>query len=193
VGRVPNSDTLNLSATGIETDDRGYIPVDDFCRTSVEGIYGVGDVNRQGAFTHTSVNDAEIVLSSRKGGDRKLSDRIPIYAMFIDPPLGRVGMSEKEALASGRKVLKAVRPMSKINRAREFGETEGFAKILVDGSNDRFLGAAVFGVGGDEIINMFAAMMYSDVPCRDLRKSVFVHPTVSELMPWILDDLEPIN
>ena len=192
-GRVPNSDTLQLGNTSIEPGQRGFIPVDDYCKTSVDGVYAVGDVNGKGAFTHTSVNDAEIVLDQLRGGDRKISDRIPVYAMFIDPPLGRVGMSEKEALDSGKKVLKATRPMSKINRAKEMGETNGFAKLLVDAETDKILGATVFGPGGDEIINMFAAYMYSDLPCRAYRKSVLVHPTISELMPWILDDLKPVN
>ena len=138
------------------------------------------------------MNDAEIVLDQMRGGTRKLSDRIPVYALFIDPALGRVGMTEKEAVAKGHNVLKAARPMSRINRAKEMGETLGFAKLLVDGDTDRILGAAILGPGGDEIVNMFAAYMYSGLPCMDYRKSVLVHPTVSELMPWILDTLEPV-
>lgn len=192
VGRVPNSDRLNAEAAGIQLDKRGFIQVDDFCRTTAEGVFAVGDINGHGAFTHTSVNDAEIVLDLTRGGTRKLSDRIPVYALFIDPALGRVGMTEGEAVAKGHKVLKATRPMSRINRAKEMGETLGFVKLLVDGDTDRILGAAILGAGGDEIINMFAAYMYSGRPCKEYRKSVLVHPTISELMPWILDALEPV-
>ena len=193
VGRVPNSDLLNAEAAGIQLDERGFIEVDDFCQTSAEGVWALGDINGHGAFTHTSVNDAEIVLDQMRGGTRKLSDRIPVYALFIDPALGRVGMTEKEAVAKGHKVMKATRPMSQINRAKEMGETLGFAKLLVDGDTDLILGAAILGPGGDEIINMFAAYMYSGLPCRSYRKSVLVHPTISELMPWILDTLEPVQ
>ncbi len=189
-GRVPNTDGLQLDAAGIATDERGYIRVDNHCRTNVEHVYAVGDVNGRGAFTHTSVNDAEIVLDHLFGGDRTLSMRIPIYALFTDPPLGRVGMSEKEALATGKNVLKAVKPMAEISRAKEMGETTGFAKLLVDGDTDLILGAAVLGPGGDEIINMFAAIMHSGIECHDYRKVVLVHPTISELMPFILDGIE---
>ena len=192
-GRIPNSDRLDLDAAGIETDDRGYIVVDDHCRTNVEAVFALGDVNGHGAFTHTSVNDAEIVLDLLRGGARRLSDRIPTYALFIDPALGRVGLSEKEALSRGHKVLKATRPMSRISRAKEMGETQGFAKLLVDGKTDQILGAAILGPGGDEIVNMFAAYMYSGLPCLQYRRSVLIHPTISELMPWILDTLEPVN
>ncbi len=167
--------------------------VDDFCRTSAEGVFALGDINGRGAFTHTSVNDAEIVLDLMRGGTRKLSDRIPVYALFIDPALGRVGMTEKEAVAKGHRVLKATRPMSRINRAKEMGETLGFAKLLVDADTDRILGAAILGPGGDEIVNMFAAYMYSGLPCTDYRKSVLIHPTISELMPWILDTLQSVE
>ena len=192
-GRRPNSDHLNLAAAGIETDERGFIRVDDYCRTNVEGVYAVGDVNGHGAFTHTSVNDAEIVLDDLFGGTRRLSQRIPIYALFTDPPLGRVGMTEQQALAAGKRVLKATRPMSRISRAREMGETQGFATLLVDGDTDQILGTAILGPAGDEIINMFAALMHSGIPCRRYREVVLVHPTISELMPWILDDLEEVN
>ncbi|HMB97157.1 MAG TPA: mercuric reductase [Balneolaceae bacterium] len=190
-GRVPNSDTINPEAAGLETDLRGFLQVDDYCRTNVEGVFAVGDVNGEGAFTHTSVNDAEIVLDYLNGGDRAISKREVIYGLFIDPPMGRVGMTEKEARKAGKKILKATRPMSKISRAKEMGETKGFAKLLVDGDTDLVLGASVLGPGGDEIINMFAAIMHSQIPCREYRKVVLVHPTVSELMPWVLDGLKP--
>ena len=192
VGRVPNSDGLDVDAAGIDLDERGFIKVDDYCRTSVDGVFALGDINGQGAFTHTSVNDAEIVLDQMRGGTRKLSDRFPVYALFIDPALGRVGMTEREAIAKGHNVLKATRPMSQIARAKEMGETLGFAKLLVDSDTDLILGAAILGPGGDEIVNMLAAFMYSGLPCRRYRRSVLVHPTISELMPWILDTLEPI-
>lgn len=192
-GRRPNSDGLNPKAAGLSISDRGFIEVDDYCRTGTEGVFAVGDVNGEGAFTHTSVNDAEIVLDVLRGGSRAISKRHTIYALFTDPPLGRVGMSEKEAIAEGKNVLKATRPMSKISRAKEMGETNGFAKLLVDADTDKILGAAVLGPGGDEIINMFAAIMHSDIPCKEYRKVVLVHPTVSELMPWVLDGLEPVN
>jgi len=190
-GRVPNSDTINPEAAGLETDLRGFLQVDDFCRTNIDGVFAVGDVNGEGAFTHTSVNDAEIVLDYLNGGDRAISKREVIYGLFIDPPMGRVGMTEKEARKAGKNVLKATRPMSKISRAKEMGETKGFAKLLVDGDTDLVLGASVLGPGGDEIINMFAAIMHSQIPCREYRKVVLVHPTVSELMPWVLDGLKP--
>jgi len=192
VGPVPNSALLDAAAAGIELDERGFIRVDDHCRTTAEGVFAVGDINGHGAFTHTSVNDAEIVLDLARGGTRKLSDRIPVFALFIDPALGRVGMTEKEAVAKGHNVLKATKPMSAINRAKEMGETLGFAKLLVDGDTDQILGAAILGPGGDEIVNMFAAYMYSGLPCSTYRESVLIHPTISELMPWMLDTLEPV-
>ena len=192
-GRTPNSDTINLEASGLKVNNKGYLQVDDHCRTNVEGIFAVGDVNGYGAFTHTAVNDAEIVLDFLHGGTRKLSDRIPVYALFIDPPLGRVGMTEKEAISKGFNVLKATREMARISRAKEMGETKGFAKLLVDADTDLILGASILGSGGDEIINMFAAYMYSGLPCKNYRKSVLVHPTISELMPWVLDTLKPVS
>ncbi len=192
-GRVPNSDTLNLNNTDIRTTDRGYIEVDDYCETTEKGVYALGDVNGHGGFTHTAVNDAEIVLDKLFGGDRTLSGRNLIYGLFTDPPLGRVGMTEKEAIKSGKRVLKAVRPMSSISRAKEMGETRGFAKLLVDADTDLILGAAILGVGGDEIINMFATIMHSNIPCAYYRKVVLVHPTVSELMPWILDGIKEVR
>ena len=192
VGRRPNSTQLQLEKAGISANKKGFIEVDEFCQTNIEGVYALGDVNGHGAFTHTSVNDAEIVLDHKFGGSRSLNTRIPIYGLFTDPPLGRVGLSEKAALASGKRVLKATRPMSKISRAKEMGETQGFAKLLVDADTDLILGASILGPGGDEIINMFAAIMHSGIPCKNYREVVLVHPTVSELMPWVLDGLEEI-
>lgn len=194
VGRVPNSDRLDLDAAGVHVDDRGYVVVDDVLRTNVDHIYAIGDVNGRGAFTHTSVNDGETFWDHYSGqGDRTLADRIPIYAMYIDPPLGRIGMSEREARASGRNVLMATRPMSKISRAREKDETEGLIKILADADTEEFLGVAILGVGGDEVINVFAPFMYAHLPYTTFRKALFTHPTVAELLPWILDDLAPLT
>ena len=192
-GRKPNSDRLDLDKAEIKTNERGFIEVNDYCLTHTDGVFALGDVNGEGAFTHTSVNDAEIALDYLFGGSRSISQRNTIYGLFIDPPLGRVGMTEKEALASGKRVMKATRPMSKISRAKEMGETKGFAKLLVDADTDQILGAAVLGPGGDEIINMFAAIMHSGIPCKKYREVVLVHPTVSELMPFVLDGLELIN
>ncbi|MEM8969465.1 MAG: mercuric reductase [Bacteroidota bacterium] len=191
-GRIPNSDTLALENTGIKVNDRGHIEVDNYCETAVKGVYAVGDVNGYGGFTHTAVNDAEIVLDKLFGGDRTLDVRNTIYSLFTDPPLGRVGMTEKEAIKNGKRVLKATRPMNKISRAKEMGETKGFAKLLVDAETDLVLGASILGVGGDEIINMFATIMHSNIPCRHYRKVVLVHPTVSELMPWVLDGIKEL-
>ena len=194
VGRAPNSDKLNLEAAGVESNQRGFIPVNDFMQTNVPHIYAVGDVNGEGAFTHTSVNDGEIFWDYYSGdGDRKLSDRILTYAMYIDPALGRVGMTEKQARESGRKVLMATRPMKYISRAKEKDETAGLVKILVDAETEEFLGAAILGVGGDEIINMFTTFMYTKQSYKLFRKAVLTHPTVAELMPWILDDLAPLR
>lgn len=192
-GRVPNSDLLNLEKIGIETEKRGYIQVDDYCQTNVKNVFAVGDVNGQGAFTHTAVNDAEIVLDYLFDGDRTLKTRHTIYSLFTDPPLGRVGLSEKEAAKKGHKMLKATMPMSEISRAKEMSETQGMAKLIVDANTDLILGAAIHGPGGDEIINMFAAIIHSKIPCYEYRKVVLVHPTVAELMPFALDGLEPVE
>lgn len=194
VGRVPNSDNLNLISAGVKTDKRGYIPVNEFTQTNVPHIYAVGDVNGRGAFTHTSVNDGETFWDFYSGsGDRRLDERYMTYAMFIDPPLGRVGMSEKEARQSGKNVLMATRPMKNISRAKEKDETAGLVKILVDADSELFLGATIFGVGGDEVINMFTPFMVTKSSYKLFRKAMLIHPTVAELMPWILDDLEPLG
>lgn len=188
-GRRSNADRLELGNTSIRTDERGFVDVDDVCRTGADGVFAVGDVNGHGAFTHTAVNDAEIVLDHLFGGERRLSSRIQIYGLFTDPPLGRVGMSRKEALASKRRVLEATRSMKRISRAKEMSETDGFARLLVDGETDQILGASILGPGADEIVNMFAAIMHSQIPCHEYRRVVLVHPTVAELMPWILDGI----
>ncbi|CAN5699550.1 FAD-containing oxidoreductase [soil metagenome] len=191
-GRVPNTERLALSAAGVDTDDDGAIVVDDLLRTSAEGVFAMGDV-AGGAFTHTAVNDGEIVLDALSGGPRRRSQRIPIYAMFTDPPLGRVGLSEREALAAGHRVERATLPMSSFARAREMGETTGFAKLLVDAETDMILGAAVLGVHGDEVANMLAAFMATGRSWRTFRRTVLIHPTVGEMMPWLLDALEAVD
>ncbi|VAW38009.1 PF00070 family, FAD-dependent NAD(P)-disulphide oxidoreductase, partial [hydrothermal vent metagenome] len=198
VGRVPNSDRLNLEAAGVEVNKHGFISVNDTLQTNVPHIFAVGDINGEGAFTHTSVNDGEIFWDFYSGeGDRKLSDRIMTYAMFIDPPLGRVGMSEKaareSARESGRNVLMATKPMNHIARAKEKDETAGFVKILVDADTEQFLGVTILGVGGDEIVNMFTTFMVTKQSYKLFRKATLIHPTVAELMPWTLDDLKPLS
>src|SRR6185312_4174204 len=180
VGRRPNTDDLQLEKAGVETDGRGYIVVDDQLRTSVPHIWAIGDCNGRGAFTHTSYNDYEIVAQNLLDGDsRRVTDRILIYGLFVDPPLGRVGMNEREARASGRRVLVGKRPMTRVARARERGETHGFIKILVDGDSREILGAAILGVEGDEAIHVVAAAMYARAPYTTLARAVFTHPTVS--------------
>lgn len=193
-GRTPNTDSLNLAAAGVQTNERGYIPVNDVTQTNIPHIFAVGDVNGRSAFTHTSVNDGEIFWDFYSGeDDRRISDRNVIYAMYIDPPLGRVGMSEKQARQSGRNVLMATRPMSRIARAVEKDETAGFVKLLVDADTEEFLGAAILGVGGDEIISTIAAFMVTGQSYKKFRRAVLTHPTVAELLPWILDDLTPLR
>lgn len=194
VGRVPNSDRLNLEAAGVEVSERGYIQVNDTMQTNVPYIFAVGDINGEGAFTHTSVNDGEIFWDFYSGDDdRLLSERIQTYALFMDPPLGRVGMSEKAARASGKNVLMATRPMKTISRAKEKDEMAGLVKILVDADSEEFLGVAILGVGGDEIVNMFPPFMMTKQSYKVFRKAMLIHPTVAELMPWILDDLKPLE
>lgn len=163
-------------------------------QTTAPHIFAVGDINGEGVFTHTSVNDGEILWDFFSGeDDRTLAERIPTYAMFIDPPLGRVGLSEKEARQNGRNVLMATRAMKHISRAKEKDETAGLVKILVDADTGQFLGAAILGVGGDEVINMFTPFMYTRQSYKLFRRAVLTHPTVAELMPWILDDLRPLT
>ncbi|AGA32040.1 PF00070 family, FAD-dependent NAD(P)-disulfide oxidoreductase [Thioalkalivibrio nitratireducens DSM 14787] len=190
VGRVPNTDRLNLDAAGIAVDEQGFIPLDDVGRTSIPHIYALGDVNGRGAFTHTSVHDGQVFLDHLTGGQRKISDRTPIYSMFIDPPLARVGLSETEARQGGKAVLMATMPMSKVNRAREKDETAGLIKILVDEESDRILGATVFGVGGDEVIGMLALAIHAKLPYRVLQETLLPHPTVSEMIPWVFPQFE---
>lgn len=202
IGRVPNSDRVNAAAAGLQLTSSGHIEVNEITQTSVPHIYAVGDINGRGAFTHTSVNDGEIFWDhySRLMGlnqespelDRTIGRRTAISSMFIDPPLARVGMNETEARRSGRKVLMATMPMKSIARAREKRETQGVVKILVDGETEQILGATVLGTGGDEVIGAFAAFTQTGASYKVFRRVVFPHPTVTELMPWCLDGLQPL-
>jgi pyruvate/2-oxoglutarate dehydrogenase complex dihydrolipoamide dehydrogenase (E3) component len=193
-GRVPNTDKLNLAAAGVQTNERGYIPVNDVLQSNVPHIYALGDVNGEGAFTHTSVNDGQIFWDHYSGtGDRKLADRNPIYAMYIDPPLGRVGMDEQAARRSDRPILMATKPMSEISRAIEKDETTGLVKIFVDAESEQIVGATVFGTGGDEIISLFATFMMTKQSYKVFQRAVLPHPTVAELMPFILEGLELVR
>lgn len=190
VGRVPNTDDLGLDKAGVETDARGYIKVDEQLRTNVPGIWALGDCNGRGAFTHTSYNDYEIVAANLLDNDpRSVADRITAYAMFIDPPLGRAGMSEGEARQSGRKVLVGTRPMSRVGRAVERGETQGFMKVVVDADSQMILGAAILGLTGDEVIHSLLDIMYARAPYTTISRAMHIHPTVSELVPTLLQEL----
>ncbi|HWM90029.1 MAG TPA: FAD-containing oxidoreductase [Thermoanaerobaculia bacterium] len=192
VGRRPNTDDLGLEAADIATDERGYVKVDDQLRTNAEGIWALGDVNGRGAFTHTAYNDYEIVAANLFDGDsRKVTDRIPVYALFIDPPLGRVGMTDAQVRASGRPVLVAKMPMKRVGRAREASETKGFMKVVVDKETQRILGAALLGMSGDEAVHSILDVMYADKPYTLIRRAVHIHPTVSELIPTLLEGLKP--
>ena len=194
VGRKPNTDDLGLNEAGIETDRRGFIRVDDQLRTNVPNVWALGDVNGRGAFTHTSFNDFEIVAANLFDDDRRsVSDRITAYGLYIDPPLGRAGMTEREVRASGRKALMGKMMMARVGRARERGETQGFMKILVDAETERILGAAVLGIGGDEVIHSILDIMYADAPYTTIQRAMHVHPTVTELIPTMLGDLKPLD
>lgn len=194
VGRRPNTDDLGLAQAGVETDEHGYIVVDDQCRTNVDGIWAMGDCNGRGAFTHTSYNDYEIVAANVLDNEsRRISDRIPCYALYIDPPLGRIGLTEHEALKHGYDVSVGVRPMTRVGRAVERGETLGFMKVIVDAQSQRLLGAAILGASGDEAIHCLLDAMYADAPIRTVTHAVHIHPTVSELLPTVLQDLHPAS
>ena len=194
VGRVPNTHDLGLDAAGIETDANGYIKVDDELRTSVEGVWAMGDCNGRGAFTHTSYNDYEIVAANLFDHDpRRVSDRIPAYALYIDPPLGRCGMTEREVRASGRKALVGTWSMDAVGRAKERSETHGFMKVLIDAQSERILGAALLGIEGDEVIHVILDVMYAGAPYRTIQRAMHIHPTVAEYLPTLLGDLEPLG
>ena len=194
VGRVPNTDDLGLDSAGVETNERGFIKVDDQLRTTVPGIWALGDANARGAFTHTSYNDFEIVAANLFDDDpRRVTDRISTYGLFIEPPLGRAGMPERGVRASGRKALIGKRAMTRISRAKERGETQGFMKILIDAETKKILGAAILGIGGDEIVHSILDLMYADAPYTVIQRAVHIHPTVSELIPTMLGELKPLD
>jgi pyruvate/2-oxoglutarate dehydrogenase complex dihydrolipoamide dehydrogenase (E3) component len=192
VGRVPNTSDLDLERAGVTTDQHGYIVVDDELQTNVPGIWALGDCNGRGAFTHTSYNDYEIVADNLFNADhRRVSDRIQAYGLYIDPPLGRCGMTDAEVRKSGRRALAVKYPMSKVSRAYEKGEMQGLMKICVDAETKQILGAAILGVGGDEVIHVLLDMMYAKAPYTVVQRAMHIHPTVSEFLPTILAKLEP--
>lgn len=189
-GRQPNTDDLGLDVAEIETDARGYVTVDDQLRTSAENVWAMGDCNGRGAFTHTSYNDFEIVAANVLDDDpRRVSDRVPTYALYIDPPLGRAGMTVADVRASGRKALVGKRPMTRVGRAVEKGETQGFMKVLVDAETNHILGASILGVGGDEVVQDILDVMTAGLPYTAISRTMHIHPTVSELVPTMLQDL----
>jgi pyruvate/2-oxoglutarate dehydrogenase complex dihydrolipoamide dehydrogenase (E3) component len=193
VGRRPNTDDLGLDKAGVATDAKGFIRVDDQLRTSVPGIWALGDCNGRGAFTHTAWNDFEIVAANLLDNDpRRVSDRITAYNLYTDPPLGRVGMTEAEVRRSGRSALMATYAMEDVARAFEKGETQGFMKILVDAESKQILGASILGVGGDEVIHSVLDLMYAKAPYTVMQRAMHIHPTVSELLPTMLGDLKPL-
>jgi len=193
LGRKPNTDDLGLEKANIQVDERGFVKVDDQCRTTQDGVWALGDCNGRGAFTHTSYNDYEIVAANLFDGDaRRISDRIQAYALFIDPPLGRAGMTETEAKKSGKQVLAGKMPMSRVGRAREAGETQGFMKIAVDAQSKELLGAAILGLNGDEIVHSLLDMMYARKPYTTIQRAMHIHPTVTELIPTLLGNLKPL-
>lgn len=193
VGRQPNTDDLDLQKAGVEVDERGFIVVDDQLRTNVEHIWAMGDCNGKGAFTHTSYNDFEIVAANLLDDDpRRVSDRVPTYALYIDPPLGRAGLTEAQVRASGRKALVGKRPMTRVGRAVEKGETQGFMKVVVDAETQEILGAAILGVGGDEVVHAILDIMAAKEPYTAISRTMHIHPTVSELVPTMLQELKPL-
>ena len=194
VGRRPNTDDLGLEKAGVSVDTRGYIVVDDQLRSSAPGIWALGDCNGKGAFTHTSFNDSEIVAANLLDNDpRRVSDRIITYALYIDPPLGRAGLTEAEVRKTGRSALVGKRPMTKVGRAVEKGETQGFMKIIVDAQTREILGAAILGTGGDEVIHSVLDVMYAKAPYTIIQRAMHIHPTVSELIPTMLGELQPLH
>ncbi|MFK0274632.1 FAD-containing oxidoreductase [Ensifer sp. NPDC090286] len=191
-GRRPNTDDLDLNRAGVKTDARGYVEVDETLRTNVSHIFAMGDCNGRGAFTHTAYNDFEIIAANLLDGEaRKVSDRISTYGLFIDPPLGRAGMTETEARKSGRKLLIGTRPMTRVGRAVEKGETEGFMKVIVDAESKEILGASILGTSGDEAVQSILDVMYAGKPYTTITHAVHIHPTVSELIPTVFGDLHP--
>jgi pyruvate/2-oxoglutarate dehydrogenase complex dihydrolipoamide dehydrogenase (E3) component len=193
-GRRPNTDDLGLDAAGIETDARGFIKVDGQLRTNVPGVFAMGDCNGRGAFTHTSYNDFEIIAANLFDDDpRRVEDRIPTYGLFIDPPLGRAGMTETEVRRKGIKALVAKMPMEDVGRAYERSETKGFMKVIVDAESKQLLGAALLGIEGDEIVQGLLDMMYAKAPYTVIQRAMHIHPTVYEMIPYIFEDLQPVD
>lgn len=194
VGRRPNTADLGLEAAGVETDVRGFITVDDRCGTNVPGVWALGECNGRGAFTHTSYNDYEIVAANLLDGDaRRVTDRIPCYALYTDPPVGRAGMSLREARESGRRLLVATKPMTRVARAREMSETHGFMRAIVDADTKRVLGAVIVGINGDEIVHSLPDVMYADAPYTVISRDVHIYPTVTELIPTLLQELAAMD
>ncbi|WP_149539797.1 FAD-containing oxidoreductase [Siccirubricoccus phaeus] len=193
-GRRPNTDELGLDAAGVALDARGYVVVDDGLATNVPGIWALGDCNGRGAFTHTAWDDYEILAANLlDGAKRSLKDRVMAYALFTDPPLGRVGLTEAAARAEGHRVRVGLRPMRRVARAREKGETAGLMKIVVDAASDAILGAAILGPGGDEAIHTVVALMKARAPATLLREMMPIHPTVAELLPTLVTELGPAD
>lgn len=194
VGRTPNTHDLGLERAGIAADERGFIPVDDQLQTNVPGIWALGECNGHGAFTHTAYNDYEIVADNLFNADhRRLSDRIQTYGLFIDPPLGRCGMTDAEVRKSGRAALTVKHPMSKVGRAIEKGETQGFIKVTVDAQTKQILGAAILGIGGDEVVQVLLDVMYAKAPYTVVQRAMHIHPTVAEFLPAVLGKLGPFQ
>jgi len=192
VGRRPNTDDLGLERAGVVTDARGFVEVGDDLTTSVPTIWALGECNGRGAFTHTAYNDFEIVAANLLDGERRrVSDRVPAYALYIDPPLGRAGLTERDARAGGRPLLIGRRPMSRVGRAIEKAETQGFMKVIADAGTRRILGAAILGTSGDEAIHGVIDIMSADVTYDVLERAVPIHPTVSELIPTLLASMRP--
>jgi pyruvate/2-oxoglutarate dehydrogenase complex dihydrolipoamide dehydrogenase (E3) component len=201
-GRLPNTGRLKLETVGVKTDDRGFVPTNGRLETNVPGIWALGDINKRGAFTHTSYQDHEIVLAnhivaqsggaSREVHERSADGRTMAYAMFTDPPLGRVGMSEGEARESGKRILMATFDMKHVSRAKEESETAGLVKLLVDADTERFVGATVLGINGDEIIQVIGNFMAAGASWRVMKDALPIHPTVTEFLPTILGRLKPL-
>lgn len=192
-GRVPNTDTLNLESIGLETDQRGYIATNGKLETVVANVWALGDINRRGAFTHTSYHDHQIVRDNHNGADRSADDRTMAYCMYTDPPMGRVGMSEREARNSDKNILIARHRMENVSRAKEDGETNGLVKLIVDGDTERFLGATIFGMQGDDVVQVVSNYMATGASYKHMQNALPIHPTISEFFPTWLGMLEPLD
>jgi len=192
-GRSPNTERLDLAAVGVKADERGFVPTNGKLQTNVPGIWAVGDINKRGAFTHTSYQDGQIVLANLKGGARSADNRVSTYAMYTDPPLGRVGLSEAQARESGRPTLVANFQMNDVSRAKEESETAGLMQILVDQQSEEIVGASLLGFGCDEVIQVISTFMATGARYQVLRDALPIHPTVAEFLPFLLDKLEPLK